>query len=253
MWAHQVAWEVSLIAGHPARHGDTKEPGMNLTANRLTAAAGLSAAAAGALYAGVQIHHPPADVAHIVTTEMTLRMTAKVLFCALALVGFTGMFVRCRDRLGRLGHAGYVLVSAGFVAMLGTECFVGYYLPTVADSKPGYVQHVLNGAVGHGPTGGIGHLNVLFGFQGFGYAIGGLLFGIALFRAGVLSRWASALFAYGTVSALALAALPQSFDRPFAVPVGIALIGLGVSLWRDQRRTAETAGAPAAGRVGIAG
>jgi hypothetical protein len=218
---------------------------MNFTANRLTAAAGLCAAAAGAIYAGVQIHHPPADVAHIVTTEMTIRMTAKVVMCVLALVGFTGMSVRCRDRFGRLGHAGYVLLSAGFLTMLAGEILVGYYLPTVADSKPGYVQHVLNAAVGHGPTGGIGHLTVLFAFQGFGYAVGGLLFGIALFRAGVLSRWASALFAYGTVSALALVALPQSFDRPFAVPVGIALIGLGISLWRDQRRQAKTAGAPA--------
>ena len=78
-----------------------------------------------------------------------------------------------------------------------------------------------------------------------GYSIGGLLFGIALFRAGVLSRWASALFAYGTVSALVLAPLPLSFSRPFAVPTGVALIGLGISLWRDQRRQAETVAAPA--------
>jgi len=61
----------------------------------------------------------------------------------------------------------------------------------------------------------------------------------------VLSRWASVLLAYGTVSALALAALPVSFSRPFAVPTGVALIGLGVSLWRDQRRQVETVDAPA--------
>ena len=48
------------------------------------------------------------------------------------------------------------------------------------------------------------------------------------------------LLAYGTTSALALAVLPESFNRPFAVPTGVALIGLGVSLWRDQRRQAET-------------
>ncbi len=46
---------------------------MNLTANRLTATAGLCAAAAGAIFIGVQINHPPADVAHIVTTEMAVR------------------------------------------------------------------------------------------------------------------------------------------------------------------------------------
>ena len=43
--------------------------------------------------------------------------------------------------------------------------------------------------------------------------------------------------------------LPESFNRLFAVPNGIALIGLGVSLWRDQRRQAETVDAPATVRV----
>ena len=81
---------------------------MNLTANRLTATAGLCAAAAGAIFIGVQINHPPADVAHIVTTEMAVRESAKVLMAVLALVGFTGMFLRHRRRFGVLGLAGYL-------------------------------------------------------------------------------------------------------------------------------------------------
>jgi hypothetical protein len=217
------------------------------TTNRVIAIAGPCAAIGGAIFAGVQINHPPADVAHLVTTEMTIRQTAKVLFCALTLVGFAGMFLRHRSRFGRLGRAGYALVSVGF-AMLVQECLIGYYLPTLAHSQPVYVQHVLNGAMAHGDSSGIGAWQGLF-FAGIGYSVGGVLFGIALFRADILSRWASALFAYGTVSALALAALPLSFSRPFAVPTGVALIGLGVSLWRDQHRQADTVGAPAPIRV----
>jgi hypothetical protein len=207
---------------------------VSITTNRRTAIAGLCAATAGAVFIGVQINHPPADVAHIVTAEMTIRMTAKVLFCALALAGLAGMFVRHRPQFGRLGRAGYALASVGFVAMLVQECLVGYYLPTIADSKPVYVQHVLNGAMAHGASNGIGAFQVLFLIAGMGYSLGGLLFGIALFRAGVLARWASLLFAYGTISALTL-----------AVPTGVALIGLGLSLWRDQRRQAGTVDAPA--------
>ncbi len=215
------------------------------TTSRFTAIAGLSAATAGAIFVGVQINHPPADVAHLVSSEMTIRMTAKVLFCALALVGLAGMFVRHRHQFGRLGRVGYSLVSVGFLAMLVQECMIGYYLPTLAHSKPVYVQHVLNGAMAHGASSGIGAWQGLFLIAGIGYSLGGLLFGIALFRAGVLVRWASVLFAYGTISALSLAALPVSYSRPFAVPAGVALIGLGVSLWRDQRRQAQTASAPA--------
>ena len=216
------------------------------TTNRRTAIAGLCAAAAGAIFIGVQIGHPSATVAHLLTTEMTLRETAKILMAVLALVGFTGMFASQRGRLGRLGHAGYGLLTIGYLAMFAAECLIGYYLPTVAHSNPGYVQHVINAAMGHGASGGIGLMRALFIVVGIGYSLGGLLFGIALFRAGVLARWASLLLAYGTTSALALSVLPESFSRPFAVPTGIALIGLGLSLWRNQRRQVQTVDAPAA-------
>jgi hypothetical protein len=215
------------------------------TPNRITRIAGLCAAAAGAIFVGVQINHPPADVAHLVTSEMTIRMTAKVVFCGLALAGLAGMFIRHRHQFGRLGRVGYSLVSVGFLTMLVQECMIGYYLPTLAHSKPVYVQHVLNGAMAHGASSGIGAWQGLFLIAGMGYSLGGLLFGIALFRAGVLARSASLLFAYGTVSALSLAALPVSYSRPFAVPTGVALIGLGLSLWRDQRRQAQTVDVPA--------
>jgi hypothetical protein len=218
---------------------------MNLTSNRLTATAGLCAAAAGAIFIGVQINHPPADVAHIGTTDIAIRESAKILMCVLALVGFTGMFLRHRSRFGVLGVAGFSLLTVGFLALFAIECIVACVLPTVAHSNPGYVQDVLDAAVGGSPSGDIGHMQQLFLASGIGYPLGGLLFGIALFRAGVLARWAAVLLAYGTTSALALAVLPESFNRPFAVPTGVALIGLGVSLWRDQRRQSETVDAPA--------
>jgi hypothetical protein len=218
---------------------------MNITANRLTATAGLCAAAAGAIFIGLQINHPPADVAHIGTTDMAVRESAKLLMTVLALVGITGMFLRHRHRFGVLGLAGYLLLSVGYLAIFANQCIVAFVLPTVAQSDPGYVQAYLDAAMGQSPSVDIGRMQVLFLASGIGYALGGLLFGIALFRAAILARWAAALLAYGTTSALALAALPESFSRPFALPTGVALIGLGVSLWRDQRRQSETVDTPA--------
>jgi hypothetical protein len=90
-------------------------------------------------------------------------------------------------------------------------------------------------------------MQVVLNVAGAGYILGGLLFGIALFRTGVLPRWAAALLAVSTVSTAALAFLPEAFNRPFAVPEGIALIGLGVALWRNpgdvRARTAQPAAA----------
>src|ERR687883_1413861 len=104
---------------------------MNLTANRLTATAGLCAAAAGAIFVGVQIDHPPADVAHLVTTEMLIRESAKVLMSVLALIGFSGMFLRHRSRFGVLGLAGFALLTVGYLSLFATECIVACVLPTV--------------------------------------------------------------------------------------------------------------------------
>ena len=64
------------------------------------------------------------------------------------------------------------------------------------------------------------------------------MFGIALFRAGVLARWAAALLAVAAVATMAIPLLPMVNQRLFAVPNGIALIGLGWSLWREQRAAA---------------
>ncbi|MGY1771002.1 hypothetical protein [Blastococcus sp. SYSU D00813] len=217
---------------------------MPIATHRLIGAAGLCAAAAGAIFIGVQIDHPPVDLANIGTTEMLVRETAKALMAVLALVGFAGMFLRHHRRFGILGLAGYLLLTVGYLALFAVQCIVAYVLPTVARSDPGYVQDVLDAAVGGSPTGDIGHMQDLLLVSGIGFSLGGLLFGIALFRAGVLPRWTSALFAYGTISALALSVLPESFNRPFAVPTGVALVGLGISLWRDQRRQTSAVDVP---------
>ena len=71
--------------------------------------------------------------------------------------------------------------------------------------------------------------------SGLTYMAGGLLFGIALFRAKILARWAALLLAVGTISSIAIPLLPQINERLFAVPTGVALVGLGYSLWRGQR------------------
>lgn len=212
---------------------------MTITSGSLFKAAGAAAATAGAIFIGVQINHPPADVAHVVTTEMAVRETAKAVMAVLSLVGFAGMFLYNSRRFGVLGLAGYLLLSVGYLMMFASQVIVGFTLPTVAKTDPGYVQDVLDKAMGGSPAGDIGAMQLWFSLMGFGYMIGGLLFGIALFRAGLLARWASALLALATVSTAALAVLPESFSRPVAVPMGIALIGLGISLWRTQTSPAS--------------
>jgi hypothetical protein len=222
---------------------------MNITANRLTAAAGLSAAVAGAIFIGVQINHPPMDSFLTDTNEWVVRCSAKAVMAALALAGITGIYLRQVRQMRLLGLVGYLLFAAAYLMLWATEVMAVTILPALTHTAPGFAKDVVIAAGGGKPAGDIGDLQILFNATGACYVLGGLVLGIALFRAGILARWAAILLSVSTVATAALAVLPEAFDRPLAVPEGVALIGLGVSLWRDQRRQAERADAPATVRV----
>ncbi len=219
---------------------------MNVTSSGLTKAAGAAAAVAGAIFIAVQINHPAMEAASAETTDWVIRSTAKLVMAGLVLAGITGMYLRQYRRVGLFGLIGYLLFSVGYLLMAGVEAIAAVVLPALATTEPGYVNDVIVAAAGGTPAGDIGGMQDLLNASGLGYLVGGLIFGIALFRSGVLARWAAALLAVGTVGTAALAVLPESFNRPFAVPVGLALIGLGVSLWRNHEDS--TAAVVASGR-----
>jgi hypothetical protein len=212
---------------------------MTITTTTLTRAAGVAAVVGGLLYIGVQINHPHLDLAFVTSTEWKVRQTMKVLFASLSLAGITGMYLRQVTRAGVLGLIGYVVLATGFLLMLSTEVFGLVVVPTIAGTSPGYVTDVLAVAVpgGHA-TGDIGLMGLLSKLMGFSYLGGGLLFGIALFRARILARWAAALLGLGAVATVGIPLLPQVNFRLFAIPTGVALVGLGFSLWREQRMPA---------------
>jgi hypothetical protein len=214
----------------------TEESAMNVTTHRLTAAAGLCAAAARAIFIGVQINHPHLDATSIQTTEMLVRDSFKVLMAALALAGITGMYLSQVRRNGVLGLVGYLVLSVGYLLVLGTAFAAAFILPEVASTNPGYVNDVIDVTNGRTSSADIGAMQVVNQVQGLAYLAGGLVFGIALFRARVLARWATVLLAVGGVVTAALTVMPDAFYRLLAFPNGIAMIGLGISLWLGQRK-----------------
>lgn len=208
---------------------------MQITATGLSKAAAAAAAAAGAIFIAVQIGHPASDTFTVQTSEWVARSAAKIVMGVLALAGITGLYLRQHREAGLLGLVGYVLFSAGYLALLCVEVIAAAVLPNLVDTQPGFVNDVVTAANGGIPDGGIGGLTTLFNLMGAGYILGGLIFGVAMFRTRILNRWAAALLAVSTLGAATLAVLPETFNRPLAVPEGIALIALGVSLWRNPR------------------
>ena len=214
---------------------------MTITPNLLTRWAGLAAVAAGAIFIAVQINHPQLNAISIQTTEVGVRDTLKVVMAALALVGITGMYLNQVRKHGLLGLIGYVVFAAGYLGIMCVTFTAAYVLPEVASSNPGFVNDAIALNTGRGTVkGDIGALQTVLKVLGFAYLIGSLLFGMALYRARVLPRWAGALLAVAGVATAALSVMPDAFYRLLAFPNGVAMIALGYSLWQVARADAET-------------
>jgi hypothetical protein len=216
---------------------------MTVTTTSLTRAAGVAAAAAGAIFIGVQIGHPQLNLTSITTTDVFVRDCGKVLMCALALAGITGMYLSQVRRNGVLGLVGYLVFAANYLSIMCTTYIAAFVAPTLAKTDPGYVKDVIALATSRGTvTGDVGALAVSWAWvQAALYLSGGLIFGIALFRARVLARWATVLLAVSGFASVVLSLMPDAFYRLLAFPNAIAMIGLGVSLWLSQRTASGVA------------
>jgi len=213
---------------------------MTITPNTLTRLAGLAAAGAGAIFIGVQINHPELSATSIQTTDVFVRDCLKVLMAALALAGITGMYLNQIRKHGLLGLIGYVVFAVGYLGIMAVTFAAAFVLPEVATSNAQFVNDAIAVNTGRGTVvGDIGALAPVIKVIGFAYLIGGLLFGIALYRARVLPRWAAALLAVGGVASAALTLMPDAFYRLIAFPNGIAMVALGYSLWNLARTQAE--------------
>lgn len=198
----------------------------------LVRAAGLSAAGAGLCYVLVGLFHPANVAASVTTTRWEVVHVLACAMCVLGLLGVAGLHVRQAGRTGRAGLLGYVLLSVWFAVVLGFSFVEAFVLPHVASTSPGFVTAWMG--MFNGPAGAfdLGVLPTLWTVTGVAYLLGGLLFGVTTFRAGVLPRWAGALLAASTALAPVAALLPDASQPKTAVPCGVALVWLGLALFR---------------------
>ena len=219
------------------RHGIDQdlEQDMTITPTTLTRGAAAAAVGAGLLFIGVQLGHPTLDATTVGTTEVVVRNSLKMLMAVLSLIGITGMYLSQVRRNGVLGLVGYVVLASCYLLITGMTYLAAFVLPQLVTTDTAYVADVITQIKGGTPAGDIGLLAVALPVQDFAFLVGGLIFGVALFRARVLARWATGMLAVGGVVTILLAVMPDAFYRLLAFPNGIAMIGLGYSLWTTTR------------------
>jgi len=212
---------------------------MKITASRVIRWSGLAAMAAGIIFAGIQPIHPPDVLSSVTTGTWAIITTLKTAMCLLILVGITGIYARQVEKAGWLGLAGFLLLILCWwlqSAYVFAETFI---VPQLATSAPPFVVSFLGIASGNPGEMNIEPLPAIYSLGiGIPYMLGGLLFGIATLRAGILPRWAAGLLAVAAALTPAAALLPHDIQRLAEIPVGLAVAWLGYSLWSERREQA---------------
>ena len=88
-----------------------KESKMKITTSKVIRWAGLSAMAAGIIFAGIQPIHPPDVLASVNTSAWAIITSLKMAMCFFGLFGIAGLYARQVEETGWLGLVGYLLFS----------------------------------------------------------------------------------------------------------------------------------------------
>jgi hypothetical protein len=222
-----------------AMQDTTTERTMQITAANLIRWAGVSAMVTGIIFAGIQPIHPPDVLASVTTSAWAIITTLKTIMCLFGLFGIAGLYARHVEKTGWLGLAGYVLLTSFYAVQMCFAFVEPLILPLLATESPKFVAGFLGILTGTPSAVSLGAIPAVNGLVAALYLLGTLLFGSALFRAGILSRWAAGLLAVSGPLAIILTMIGHPIDRVAAVPMGISLIGLGYALWSERRAPAS--------------
>lgn len=211
---------------------------MKVTTSNLIRFSGLALVPAGIVFAGIQPIHPPDVVESVTTTAWAIITSLKFVMSILFVVGIVGLYARQAEKVGVFGLLAFVVLATSWTLL---TCFVfteAFIAPPLAAAAPEFVDAMLGISYGHTGNVNLGVLPALYSVVGITYMLGGLLFGIATFRAGILPRVPAALLAIAATLTPLAAMLPHAEQRYAAIPVAFALAWLGYALFSERRASA---------------
>jgi hypothetical protein len=216
---------------------------MSITTSTLTRAAAVALAVAGVIFILIQPLHPHEDVASITSSTWVIVHILSLTMAVLGLAGITAVYLIQVTRSGILGLLGYLVFSLFFITQAAVNFAEAFILPLSAAGSPKLTEDVASLFVtGYVLQTDVGPLAIVGSIGAVLYLGGGVLFGIAVLRANVLPRWTGILLIAAALASLSAAILPHELARYAAVPMGIALAALGVTLLAKRRDTAIVSG-----------
>jgi hypothetical protein len=141
----------------------------------------------------------------------------------LALLGLHGLYLQCRDQIGRVGAIGYVGAQVGTAMFVGTGMITAFIWPVIAREDPPFVG--VDGAMFVDPL-AFGTISATYVVLILGYWV----LGIALLRSGALPRAATVVTMLGVL--LFGAPVEPVGPVPWIGRVaGAVIFGAGLAWW----------------------
>ena len=197
-----------------------------MTSSNLIRWAGLSVVVGGILFAVGTIIRPANGPESIATNLWVVTQYLFLGSLIFGVFGTFGLYARQVKEAGLLGLVGFLMLIVARLLFTGLTFFETFFIPVLATEAPQFIGGLFAGE----------YEFPVVGVAGFGEMIGGLLFGIAIIRAGILPRWAAILFIIGIVPGRFG---PEVVVRISSVVLGIGLAWLGYALWSERREEAS--------------
>jgi hypothetical protein len=138
--------------------------------------------------------------------------------------GITGLYLRQRVQVGRLGFIGAATAWTGMALMSGAIYFEAVVQPGLIDAQPALVASFVEYR-------GMGAYLPVFLASAVAFGLGFLAFGIAMFRARTFPRWAIVLMTTGAVIGGPQGLLPPIVAYGAMLALGLGIAALGYALW----------------------
>jgi hypothetical protein len=162
---------------------------MIITTSTLTKAAGVSALLSGLLFIVIQAIHPQENAATVTGNPWVVVGCMTIAMAVLGLVGVSGIYFRQVRESGLPGLIGYLMFASFYLATTAWAFVEVFVLPQVADEAPQFVDDFLGVPAGVSPQGDVGTLPLLVTAVSALYLVGGLVFGVAVYRPGQWRPW----------------------------------------------------------------
>jgi len=215
---------------------------MTIHFSTLSRAAAVALALAGVIFIVIQPLHPHEDIASITTSAWVFVHILSMTMAVLGLAGITAVYLAQASRSGILGLLGYLVFALFFIIQSAVNFAEAFILPLSAAGSPKLTEDVASLFVsGYVLQTDVGPLAIVGSLGAVLYLGGGILFAVGVLRAHLLPAWTGILLIAAALASLSAAILPHQVARYAAVPMGIALVALGVTLFMQQRRGASVA------------